>query len=202
MTDHAIVLSVAASVIGFFGYVPYIRDTLKGTTKPHVLSWLGWGALEVIAFFAQLTKGAGPGAWVTGASALIVIAIAVLAVRNHDTQIHPFDSVAFIGAIIGAVLWAITSNPLLAVISVSVADALAFLPTFRKAYAKPHEETLSEFGLSAIKWAITIPALQSFNLTTALYPASLVCTNSLFVVMVLVRRYDRSHPIAKRNLRQ
>ena len=186
--DDKVLLGVLATAIGFLGYAPYIRDTVRGTTKPHVFSWVAWGAIETTAFFAQLSKGGGAGAWVTGASALIVLFIAALAIRQKDTQIKPIDSAAMCGSAIGIILWSITSNPLLAVISVSIADAAAFAPTFRKAYHRPQEETLAEYSASAIKWALAIPALTSTNITTLLYPASLVCTNTCFVLMTLWRR--------------
>ncbi len=183
-----LLLASLATVIGFVGYAPYIRDTLRGTTKPHVFSWVAWGSIETIAFFAQLSAGGGAGAWFTGASALIVFFIAALAIRQKDTQIKPIDYVALSGSAIGIALWRITSNPLLAVISVGIADAAAFAPTFRKAYRKPNEETLFEYAASVLKWTLAIPALTSVNLTTVLYPASLVLTNSIFVLLVLWRR--------------
>ena len=112
----------------------------------------------------------------------------VLAFREKDKQIKIFDWIALSGAFIGIALWRITNDPLLAVISVTIADALGFAPTFRKAFHKPQEETLIEYALSAVKWIIAIPALGALTLTTWLYPASLIVTNALFVTMVLIRR--------------
>ncbi len=188
MFDYKVVLAGIAIVIGLAGYVPYLRDVLRRTTKPHIFSWIVWGLLEAIAFFAQLVKGGGAGAWATAASAVVAIFITIMAFRNSDKQIRPLDWLAFGGALIGVALWAATDNPLLAVICVAIADALGFVPTFRKAFYKPYEETLIEYALSALKWIITIPALGALNLTTWLYPASLIVTNSVFVTMVLVRR--------------
>lgn len=182
------ILGVAAMVIGFVGYVPYVRDVLYKTTKPHAFSWFTWGLLETIAFAAQMTKGAGAGAWVTAVSAIITLGIAAAALPNARQHVRLLDFVAFLGALAAIVLWRATHNPLLAVVSVATADALAFAPTFRKAYHKPNEETLFEYGASAVKWGLAIPALAAVNLTTVLYPASLVLTNSAFVLMVLSQR--------------
>lgn len=187
-TDYKIFLGIVATVIGFIGYVPYIRDTLKGATKPHVFSWFLWSLMEGIVFFAQISKGAGVGAWVTGTGSLVTLFIAVLAWRSPDKQITKWDWAAFAGAIIGIILWRTTHNPLSAVIFVSVADALAYAPTYRKAWSKPQEETLIEYALASVKWLVSIFALQSLNLTTWLYPATLVFTNALFVAVSLIRR--------------
>ena len=188
MLDYRIILGVVATVIGFIGYLPYIRDVLRGKTKPHAFSWFVWGTLEAVAFVAQLTSGGGAGAWATGMSSAISFVIVVLAFREKDKQIKIFDWIALSGAFIGIALWRITNDPLLAVISVTIADALGFAPTFRKAFHKPQEETLIEYALSAVKWIIAIPALGALTLTTWLYPASLIVTNALFVTMVLIRR--------------
>ena len=70
----------------------------------------------------------------------------------------------------------------------ALVDTLGFVPTFRKAYQKPREETTTTFSFGAIKFAISLAALESFSLTTALFPAVLVLSNSAFVIMVLLRR--------------
>ena len=186
--DYKIVLGAAATILGFIGYVPYVRDTLRGTTRPHIFSWLTWGIMETIAFFAQVAKGAGAGAWATGTSAVIMFFIIGITLTHADKQIRPFDWVALFGALVGIVLWRLTNSPLLAIIFVTIADAFGFIPTFRKAYRKPHEETLFEYVCSAMKWIVSLPAIGAFNLATALYPISLIFTNSAFVIMALVRR--------------
>lgn len=186
--DYKTLLGITATILGFIGYFPYVRDTLRGTTRPHTFSWFVWGTMEAIAFFAQMAKGAGAGAWATGASAIIAFFIAGVAFTHKNKQIRPFDWITLSGAIIGIVLWRIAHNPLLAIISVTIADALGFIPTFRKAYHKPHEETVMEYVFSVIKWIVSLPALGAFNVTTMLYPLSLIFTNGVFVTMALIRR--------------
>ena len=186
--DYKIALGIVASGVGLVGYVPYFRDIFRGTTKPHVFSWFVWGLLTGIAFFVQLAKGGGAGSWVTGITAVACFVIAGLALKYGEKGITTSDRLSFAGAILGIVLWQLTENPLTAVILVTLIDALGFLPTFRKAYHKPHEETASTFVFSSLKFAIGIIALQSLTLATWLYPASLVIMNGAFVVMLVVRR--------------
>ena len=186
--DIKTILGIAAAVVGFVGYIPYYRDIFRGTTKPHPFSWVGFALLLGITFVAQIVTGAGPGAWVTGISALGVAGIAVLSLSKGHRDITTFDWACFGGAILGIVLWRLTSNPLTAVVIVTVTDLLAFAPTYRKAYLRPHEETASLFVLSTAKYLISLFALTTFNLTTALFPVSLVLSNVLFVVLIFTRR--------------
>ena len=186
--DYHIILGAAAVVIGLVSYVPYYRDVLRGTTKPHPFSWFAFALMMGITFFAQIVTGAGPGAWVTGISAVAVLGIALLSVWKGHREITTFDWFCFAGAILGIVLWRITNDPLIAVIIVTVTDTIAFAPTYRKGYFKPHEETASLFVLSAIKYFVSLFALSSLNLTTTLFPAALVISNFAFVAMLLIRR--------------
>jgi hypothetical protein len=47
MTEIAPLLGVLAGAIGVADMIPYVRDTLRGTTRPHRGTWLIWGALGI-----------------------------------------------------------------------------------------------------------------------------------------------------------
>ena len=84
MTDYKIVLGLLAVAAGFGGYVPYFADIFKGLTKPHIFSWLVWSVLETIGFFAQVVKGAGPGSWVTGVTAVLCLGVFFSAIKRGE----------------------------------------------------------------------------------------------------------------------
>ena len=77
---------------------------------------------------------------------------------------------------------------------ITVIDALGFVPTFRKSYSRPFEETAVTYAISGLKFVVAILALENLSLVTWLYPASLVLMNGLFVGMVLTRRRQLSAP--------
>ena len=184
-------LGILAIVIGVYSYIPYFRDIFAGKTKPHAFSWFVWFLLTGIAFFAQASDGGGAGAWVTGFTALVAFAIFVAALRVGRKNIAPVDWFFLVGSLTSLGLWAVTKNPVGSIILITIIDMLAFIPTFRKSYHKPTEETAITYALSAMKFAVGLAALDTVSVTTALYPFSLVITNGLFVAMVLWRR--RAH---------
>jgi hypothetical protein len=47
MTELAPALGLLAGAVGIFDTIPYIRDTLRGATRPHRGTWLIWGLLAV-----------------------------------------------------------------------------------------------------------------------------------------------------------
>ncbi len=187
--DYKIILATLAIIIGFIGILPYIYHLLKSKTKPHVFSWIIWALLSGIAFVAQLFEGGGPGAWSTGALAAMSAFVAILGfIKGGKAYISRADWLCLIAAFIGIILWIVTNNPLSAVVIVTLTDAIGFIPTFRKGYHKPNEETMFTYFTSGLQNLLGIFALSVLNATTVLYPASLVITNALFVSLLLVRR--------------
>ena len=49
---------LAAAVLSLIDPVPYIRDILRGKTRPHRGTWLIWSVLGATAFASQFADGA------------------------------------------------------------------------------------------------------------------------------------------------
>jgi hypothetical protein len=178
-----------AVALGLFGYVFYVRGIIQGKVKPHAFTWFVWGLLTAIAFFAQVSEGGGAGAWVTGVTALCSFGFALIGLgASSRVFITKSDWIFFISALLAIPLWYFSGNPLWAVIVITIIDAVAFAPTFRKAYFHPETENKWTYMLSGIKFVLGIFALESLNVTTVLYPASLILANLAFVSMIVWRR--------------
>lgn len=182
------VLAVVGIVIGFISYFFYFRGILLGRTKPHIFSWLVWTVINFTAFFAQLIKGGGAGAWITAANAFLCLAVTIISLSFGEKNITSSDWLCLGGAFLGIILWLITKNPLTAVVFACLTDVFAILPTWRKSYIKPFEENVFSFGLDLIKFVLELFALASFNLTTSLFPLTILVNDSSLVTMILIRR--------------
>jgi hypothetical protein len=187
--SNAEVLGFLAVAIGLFGYVFYIRGIIKGEVKPHAFTWFVWGLLTAIGFIAQIVGGGGPGAWVTGMTAAMSFIFAAIGLgASSRIYIAKSDWIFFLSALIAIPIWYFTGSPLWAVVIITVIDAVAFAPTFRKAYFHPQTENMWTYLFSGIKFVFGIAALQTISITTVLYPLSLVFANGAFVAMSLWRR--------------
>ncbi len=186
--NYKVALGVLTLAIAFVSYVPYFRDIIAGRTKPHTFSWFVWTVLTGIAFGVQVAEHAGPGAWATGITTLLCLVVFVFGLVKGNVRFPLVDWLCLGLALVGLVLWQVADNPIAAVILITLTDAFAFIPTFRKGYVKPYEDTPSTFWLSGLKFFISLFALESVTLSTWLYPASLVLTNWVFVTMVYMRR--------------
>lgn len=189
------ILSALAIVLTFVGYVPYIRSIHAGKTKPHMFSWIIWGAATLIVFLAQLASGGGAGAWPIGVSGTITLYVAVLAyVKRGDSTIARLDWFFLIAALSSLPLWYFTDDPLWAVIVLTTADTIGFGPTFRKAYDWPYEEDVSFYGMFTVRNLISAAALEEYSVTTLLFPLVVAASCAVFVAMILVRRRSVAAP--------
>jgi hypothetical protein len=183
------ILSAVAIVLTFVAFVPYIRTIISGTTKPHVFSWVIWGATTFVVFLAQIEGKGGVGAWPIGVSGSITIFVAILAyVKRADIAITKTDWLFFVSAMSSLPLWYLTSDPWWAVVVLTTVDVLGFGPTVRKAYSFPHSESLLFFSLFAARNLLVIVALENYSVTTVLFPAVIAAACALLMAMVTYRR--------------
>ena len=183
------ILSVVAIVLTLTAFVPYIRAIMSNTIKPHVFSWVIWGATTFLAFLAQLEDKGGVGAWPIGVSGSITIFIAYLAyLKRADVTITKTDWLFFVAALSSLPLWYLTSDPLWAVVLLTTVDVLGFGPTVRKAYHLPYSESLLFFGLFTVRNLLVIIALENHSVTTLLFPAVIAAVCVSLMGMIAYRR--------------
>lgn len=184
------ILATIGILITIIGYTSYITSIFRNNTKPHPFSWIIWATLTAIACVAQISDGAGPGAWITGATAIISFGIVILAYLKRSQQIiTKSDWITFIAAVSTIPLWLITNTPLYSVILITIIDGLGFYPTFRKSWSKPYDELPFHYITAGLKFVLSLIALENFTIITALYPFSLVVMNWVFLMMIYWRRF-------------
>ena len=183
------ILSFVAIVLTLAAYIPYIRAIFSGTIKPHVFSWVIWGATTLLAFLAQLEANGGVGAWPIGVSGSITIFIACLAyLKRADVTITKSDWLFFVAAMSSLPLWYLTSDPLWAVVMLTSVGVLGCGPTIRKAYHFPYSESLLFFGLFAVRNLLVMMAFENYSMTTLLFPAVIATVCVLLMMMIAYRR--------------
>ena len=189
------IIGIIAVLLTFTGYVPYIRDTIKGKTTPHIYTWFIWGFVTAIAFGLQITHHAGPGAFTTLAAAIVCLFICGVGIRQGSKNVTKSDSIFFVLSLLTLVLWLLVKQPVAAVILASTIDMLGFVPTIRKSYHKPYEETLISYQTNTLRFCLALLALSHYTIITMLYPVSWVLANGLFSVYLVARRKTVPAPV-------
>lgn len=178
---------IVAGIVTIWSVVPYVRDILKGTTKPNIVSWLTWTILTGIATIAEIADGEYRTAIFTGAAVLETTTIVILGLKYGRTKYTRFDVACQLGAIVGLVLWWLLDSPAAAVISVVSIDLIAALPTIRHSWLKPKEETWTTFGFAGLGGIFAIFALTTYNWTSLTYAIYIVLINIVMSTIIISR---------------
>ena len=183
---------IIASILTVGCVIPYIRDILKGTTKPNIVSWLTWTILTSIATVAEFADGEYRTAIFTSAAVIETTLIVILGLKYGYAKWSKFDTVCQIGAFSGFFFWWLFNSPAMAVISVVVIDSIGALPTIRHSWLKPGEETWSAYAIATVGGIFAIASFSQYNWTSLTYAVYIVCINAL-LVLILRRNTTASH---------
>lgn len=154
-------LGLLAGIIGVIGYAPYIRDILKGSTKPDRASWLIW-TLEYAALFgAQLGVGAAESLWLVGLQLLGVVTICILSYWYGAGGFDRKNTIVLLSVCVVLAIWYFTRSADLTVILLVAVEAVGAVLTMRKVYKQPGSETLVMWALIAVAGGIGIVAVGS-----------------------------------------
>lgn len=191
MFDYKVLLWICWILLTIWGYIPYIIDTIKGKTKPHIFSWFIWGLLTMIIFAIQSEHNAGFWAFVTlftGISCFLIVWISLK--KWGKNNITFWDKISLLWGIISLILWLFIDIPLYSVFLIILLDIFAFYPTIRKSWKSPHQETYILYFFAGIKFILTILALNDFSLINISYPLFWVLMNFWFLSMCFLRRHQ------------
>lgn len=185
-------LSILAIFLTCAGHIPYLRDVIIGKTKPHVYSWFIWGLVTAIAAALQFAGGGGPGAWVTAVGALVCTVTFILSIPHGKSNITKHDTVLLCLAMVALGFWLLAKQPILSLVLITTIDLMGLIPTIRKSWHKPHEETLNTYAINVLRISLSLLALRQYSVLTVLYPATWALASAMFSIFLWVRRIQLS----------
>lgn len=188
-------VGILAALITLLGFVFYLRDVFRGKTKPHAFTWLIWSSINAVVFAAQITESGGAGSLVSGSVCVGTFAVFVSSLAQGEQNVVSLDWIFLAGAGLAGICWILTDGPLLSVILVTIIDGCGFLPTFRKSYYRPNEESISLYILDNIAFLASVFALDKISVETALFPLFVITIDSSLVGMILLRRRIVDHTV-------
>lgn len=174
--------------VAFADTIPYVRDILRGTTRPHRGTWLIWGILAILVTLSQHADGGSWSVLVAAAQAGLTLCVFALSVRHGVGGLSAVDGIMFVIAAGGIVGWAVAGEPLVATVCVIVADLVAVAMMMPKTYRDPGSETLSTFGLASLSGALAVCAVGHVDVALLLYPAYLCAVNGSIALVIHQRR--------------
>jgi hypothetical protein len=168
-------LGLAAGIIGVLGYIPYMRDVLKGSTKPERASWFIWLIEYSALFVAQLTSGIYETLWLIGLQVIGVLIITLLSIKFGIGQFDRKSSIALFFVCATLFIWQITNNPELATVLLISIEMTGVTLTAYKVFTYPGSETLSMWVFIMAAGVLSAAALPlNSSVTAYLYPVALI----------------------------
>lgn len=187
--DIKLILSVLAILLNIGGgFFVYLRSIFRGETKPHVYTWLIWTITQGVALLGLIRGQGGWGVLPLSISTIFVFVIFLLSLKFGTRNITRFDTSVLILALLAVVIWFQMHNSLLAVILVTIADFLGYLPSFRKTFQEPWTENITSWTVYTISGLLMILSLGEYNLLTLTYLVTVEIANTTLITICLVRR--------------
>jgi hypothetical protein len=186
--ELVVVLGLAAGVIGVFDTIPYVRDTLRGSTRPHRGTWLIWGVLAVVVSLSQYADGASWSLVMAGVQAVLTSLIFVLSIRRGEGGVSPVELTMIAIASAGVAGWIVADEPIVATVCVVAADLIGAALMVPKTYRDPESETLVTFAFASLGGALAAGAVGAVDVSLLLYPVYYCVINGAIALLIWERR--------------
>lgn len=172
----------------------YIKDTLKGKSKPNRVSWSLWALAPLIGTFAALSAHADPWAvsriFLAGFIPLIIF-FASFANKQSYWELSTFDFMCGLFSILAIIAWLFIHNPSLAILLAVIGDGFAALPTIRKAWKYPETESGFIFITSLISVLLILPSIKIWDIINSSFQIYLLIVSTILIFAIYRKRIFR-----------
>lgn len=177
--------AVIGAIIVSIGGFRYLYDTLKGKVQPNRITWFLWTLFPAIIFAAQLQQGVTTGLWATFAAGFTPALIFLASFVNKKAywKTEPVDYVCLGLGLVGIILWAVTSNPNIAIIFNIGADLAASVPTIIKSFKHPKSESWVAYAISSVGFLLSLLAIHHWNFEESTFVVYLFVNQSLLAYL-------------------
>jgi hypothetical protein len=191
--DWHVILGFISAAFMVAGTAPYIRDMLRGQTRPNIVSWSIWALAVGISAVAQFSAGASWSLALVAAVFVMDMSVTLFAFVGYGyTKFRWWDATCLVLSISALVLWHTTNDPLVGLGFAILADGIAFIPTFIKSYQDPYSETAMAWLLFAFSGIAGVFATSLYDFANLSFPIYYALANgSLWILIVLRQRLKK-----------
>ena len=189
-------LVFVGAVVGFFfGILPYIKDTLKGKTKPNRVSWLMWSMAPIIGAAAAVADGVGWAALPVFTNGFYPLLVFIASFKNKNSywKLEKFDYFCGFLSAMALIFWGITKEPLIAIVFAIISDGFAAIPTLTKSWKYPETENASPYAVGVFTTLTSFAAVKTWNFSALAFPIYLIITNAFIAFAILRGRFIKKN---------
>ncbi|MDX6630735.1 MAG: hypothetical protein QOH00_2981 [Gaiellales bacterium] len=179
---------VLAGILQLVAAAPYLRDILRGSTRPQRATWMIWTTLSLVVFASQWASGATWSLALTAGQALSCGAVFALAIRRGVGGVSRVELMLLGLAALGVVGWQVAGDPTVATCSVVAADLIAVALMLPKTYRQPGSETLATYAIGVVSTIFALAAVDSAAPSLLIYPLYILVADGVVVALIVLRR--------------
>ncbi len=190
--SFAHLLVLFSALLTIFAASAYLRDTLKGQTKPNRVSWFLWALFPLIgtaaAFRADADIWATIRVFLAGFLPLIIF---LASFWNQKSYWHLafFDWLCGVCALLAITVWFVLDSPKIAILFAVIGDGFAALPTFIKAWKYPKTETGLTYAINFIAVLLVIPSIPIWNIENSAFQIYLLIANLILIISIYKKKF-------------
>ncbi len=176
--------------INIFLSLWYIKSIIWGTTRPNLVTWFIWSFAPLTGSFLQYKAGAGwaaSGIFIGGIFPFFTLVTCLLK-KNSYWKLTLFDIFCGSLSLLALALYVLTRNIGFSIIFAILSDALAYIPTFRKAWNHPETESASTYAGGVINNIFALLIITNWSFAIYGFPLYIVLIDLATVVLIYRRK--------------
>jgi len=200
MWQYAIYLVSLGAIVQLIGIFSYIKDTVRGNTKPNKMTWLLWAVAPLIGAAAAISDGV---TWAVlpvlafGFASCLVFIFSFVN-KNSYWKLGRLDYYCGGFSLLALILWWITKIPEIAILFAIVSDGLAALPTLIKAWKYPETENAGPFTMGILNSLTSFTAITKWTFSASAFPIYLVIMNIAITFAILRHKIFQKNILLKK----
>ena len=178
----------------------YVRKSLRNEIQPHVVTFLLWALVPLLAFVAQLADHVGQVSFLTlivGLNPAVILAVSLRKSEAH-WNVTRFDIVCGALSVLGLAAWGASRQAAYAIAFSIMADLLASLPTYRKSIRAPSSESPVLYICLAISSGITLMTIRQWTFSHCAFALYLFALGFSLSATIIVGEKAVRHPARSR----
>lgn len=185
------VLVLLSSIFILASYSIYEWAMVKGRAKPHRTTRLVLLIITALGFSSLFAQNDRVVAIFLGICAIQSLVMFLMSFKWGMGGWAKTDIVCLMIALVGIVLWKVTSNPVLGLYGAVGADLAGMIPALIKTYRLPDTEYSPTYIFDLIAITLTALAIRNGGFNEYLYPAYLLAVNALMLVFILRPKFAK-----------
>lgn len=179
------VFGIAAGLLSFVAYPIYIRDILRGETKPSKVTWWILALLNAALAASYYAAGARDTIWIPISYTIGFTVVAFLSLQYGEGNWEKSDWICLLGAVISLFVWWILQSAEIALYLIIITDFIGLAPTIYKTYKRPWTESRLSWTIALAASALNVVAIERWVPAISLYPLYVLVTNAFIVGFIV-----------------